>query len=263
MEGIKNFIEEYGAKEAIIGFSEIIDKRKYFSIENNMIKRKEMNVALIAVALLENNIDLVIEGFQKSIDKKERQVIMKIDRMSNVSIEDLEEILFKLLYKNSFEHSLKYGKELYFRDSEKFYDLISKFALMDNMDLRKPLLVSAFKKLEMKNDEIIYLLMSYLTKARSDYFYFENLVEKEINRKEIKTRIKILGEKLKTQEGLNLLQYLNLVEEKEGILTDRFYSIIELKLEKIEKEKIEKLKENKLDNIEEGLIEYFLSNIIL
>lgn len=255
VEGIKSFIEEYGVKEALVSLGEIMDKRSYFSIVDYEIKRKKLNLALPVAAFFPENIDLISKSIEESIDRVERQIILKIDRMSNLTLEKLEENLFKLLYKNSFEHSLKYGKELFLRDKKRFFKVISKFALMENPKLRKPMLVSAFEKLDIDADEILYLLFSYLTKAKSDFSIFEEVTMSEKTSEEIKNMLLQEKDRFYSEEGLNLLQYLYLLE-KQDEQNKAFYGVLENQIEKLKNSK------NKIENnIEKSIVEFYIKEL--
>ncbi|MGL4534148.1 MAG: hypothetical protein ACRC0V_09095 [Fusobacteriaceae bacterium] len=254
-EGIKSFIEEYGIKDSLVSLAEIMDKRSYFAIEDYEIKRKMMNLALPAAAFFPEDIDLVSKAMEDSVDRAERQIILKIDRMSNLSLEKLEENFFKLLYKNNFEHSLKYGNELFLRDKSKFFKVAYKFAFMDNPKLRKPMLVAAFEKLDMEEDEIIYLLISYLTKARSDFSIYESATTGEKTLEELKAVVLSLKEKLYTVEGLDLIQYLHALEnypEK----NKKFYEVLENRIEFMKKS------DNKIvSSVEKAILEFYIKEL--
>ncbi|MGL6063982.1 MAG: hypothetical protein ACRC0S_02750 [Fusobacteriaceae bacterium] len=247
---IESYIDGYGLIECLKGFAELLDKRSYFSIEKYEIKRKKMNLALPVAAFLSENKDLTILAIEQSINSKERQIIPKMNRMSNLILEKLEENLFKLLVKNNFEFSLKYGKELFLRDRNLFKSVISKYVLLDNIDSLKSLMILSFFKLESKDDEFIFLLISYLTKYRADYSQYENLDENEENLKveDIFKKIKEKKSDLYSRKGLAILSYFNLILESEEI-NPKCLIILSNNIEKLSSNK------NSCDGVESLLIE--------
>lgn len=267
-EGIKNYIEEYGIIEALKGFAEVIDKRSYYNVKGYEVNRKKLNIVLPAVAFINDNDDLIVDAFYKSIDCKERQIIPKIERMSNTTIEKLEEKLEKLIVKGSFEFSLRYAKELILRDEKRFYKLITKLALFDAVDLKKALLVLSLKKINKKDDEFIFLLMSYINKAKSDYSEYEKVLEKmkkeninylDYNQGKLNLlfeNIEILLKNglLENCMGLNIVSYLCLMIEMEEE-KEIFIEIINQKIKEL-KNSLEKT--NKLDDCEKEILKKLL-----
>lgn len=217
--GLKKYIDEYGVEESLKGFAELLDKRVYFSINGFNICRKELNLAIPAIAFLKDE-ELLLEAIHSSIDPVERQHIDKINRLSNVSVEKLVEKLERLLVKDSLEHTLRYAKELLYKDKDAFYKVLSKFALLDSINSRKALLVSAFKKIDRKDDEIIFLLISYMTKARADYSDLEKKICENDSNLELNFDSLLLNlrkqlseskDKLQCKLGLNIFAYVNLL----------------------------------------------------
>lgn len=217
-DGLKKYMDEYGVVDTLKGVAELLDKRVYFSVKGFNIDRKEMNLAIPAVAFSQNE-ELMLNTIHSCISPIERQHIDKIDRMSNLTVEKLAEKLEKLLIKDSLEHTMRYAKELLYRDENRFYTVLSKFALLDSMKSRKALLVSAFRKIGRKDDELIFLLISYMVKARADYSDIEknkNLFS-ELSYEELMLNIKNKLNELKEIEqykvGLDIVSYLNLIVE--------------------------------------------------
>lgn len=256
-KSILEYMEEYGgAAEALRGFSEVVDKRSYFSVKDFEIKRKEMNLALPAAGFFPERKELVAEAIEKSIDFREKQIIGKIERLSNLDLKKLKETYEKLLYKNSFEYILRYAKELLLRDEKEFYRITYRFVLSDNMKLLKPLMLLGFEKIGKRDDEFIILLMAYLTKARSDYSYLENISKGETwhSYEYLKGHLKELSEKLDSRKGLEILSYCSAMEkygiseEEKQIVSVLSQAVEELKsaeaqpLDRIEKVILEKLK---------------------
>ncbi|MGL5123901.1 MAG: hypothetical protein ACRC6K_07060 [Fusobacteriaceae bacterium] len=247
---IESYIDGYGLIECLKGFAELLDKRSYFTIEKNEIKRKKMNLALPVAAFLNESKALTILAIEQSINSKERQIIPKINRMSNLSLEKLEENLFKLLIKNNFEFSLKYGKELFLRDKNLFKFVISKYALLDNINSLKSLMILAFFKLDTKDDEFIFLLISYLTRYRADYSQYEILDknEEDLSIEDIYKKIKEKKNEFYSRKGLAILSYFNLILELEE-KNPRFLTILNNNIEKLSNNK------NNCNEVESLLIE--------
>lgn len=256
---IESYIDGYGLIECLKGFAEMLDKRSYFSIENDEIKRKNLNLALPIAAFLGDNKNLTILAIEKSIDSRERQIIPKMNRMSNITVEKLQENLFKLLVKNNFEFSLKYGKELFLRDKKLFNSIISKYILLDNIDSLKSLMALSFFKLDEKDDEFVFLLISYLSKYRSDYSEYENLIEinEELSSKDILEKIIKKKEFMYSRKGLAILSYFNLILESEE-KNPKFLKILTDKIDKLTNNKNICSDENLLI---ENLVDFFIKKL--
>lgn len=259
-KSILEYIEEYGgAAEALKGFCEVVDKRSYFSVKEFDVIRKNMNLAFPAAGLLSGKVELVAEAIEGSIDFREKQIISKIDRMSNMDLKRVEETYEKLLYKNSFEYILKYAKELLLRDSKSFYKITYRFVLSDNMRLLKPLMLLSFEKMKRTDDEFIILLMSYLTKARSDYSCLENENYGETwhSFEFVKEQLKNVKELLESKEGLGILSYCLAMERYEISEEDK-------KIVSILHNAIQKLKDGKteLENrVEKALVSKLIEEL--
>ncbi|MGL5964105.1 MAG: hypothetical protein ACRCZ2_06890 [Fusobacteriaceae bacterium] len=237
-ENIVQYIKEYGGSEdALRGFSEVLDKRSYFTVKNFEIFRKKINMALPAVAYLKDAV-LIAQALEESIDFKERQIIEKIDRLSNMDLKRVKETYEKLLYKNSFEYILRYGKELLLRSPEDFYSITYRFVLSDNPKLLKPLMLLSFEKIGRYEDEFIILLLSYLTKSRSDFSYMDKkiVVQQIFTSQDIFNSLDSCKEKVKSVEGLSFISYLKVVEKielKEKKIDARLAGLIEIHLNEL------------------------------
>lgn len=262
-ESIIEYIKNYGgAEEALKSFSEVLDNRSYFTVKNFEIFRKKMNMALPAVAYLKET-NSIAQALEESIDFRERQIIEKIDRLSNMELKRVKETYEKLLYKNSFEYILRYGKELLLRSPKDFFHITYKFVLSDNPRLLKPLMLLSFEKIGRYEDEFIILLLSYLTKNRSDFSYLEKkLVGKNVsNREEIFNYIEKKEEKIESLEGLAFVSYIRAVKRFELTvageeLPGKLNSLMEIHLEEL-KESSSKIM---LSQIEKEILEALQKN---
>lgn len=239
-ENIVQYMKEYGgAEEALKGFSEVLDKRSYFTVKNFQIFRKKMNMAIPAVAYLQD-LDLIAQAIEESADFRERQIIEKIDRLSNMELKRVKETYEKLLYKNSFEYILRYGKELLLRSTKDFFQITYKFVLSDNPELLKPLMLLSFEKIGRYEDEFIILLLSYLTKSRSDFSYMDKIIsgEREFSRDEISKYMEKTEEKIDSLEGLAFVSYVKAAEKveiEEREINSRLDALIGIHLEELKK----------------------------
>lgn len=297
-DGIEEYIKEYGIGESIKAFAELMDKRVYFAIKGFNVTRKKMNMAIPAAAYIDfkgEKKSLLIEAFQESIDAVERQHISKIDRLSNLTVEKLVEKLEKIMWKDSTEHALRYAKELLLRDEDAFYKLMGKFALLDDISSGKALFLSAFKKLARKDDEIIFLLISYMIKARGDYSNYERVLQSSLlgndsnkiceteNLQDLKTTVlkKVetfskeykTSEVFKTRDFFNLITYLDLLLKVENLYKKEeiniIYQIISINIQKNFENKLNfkceanssKLVSEKLTPVEETILSEILLHI--
>lgn len=273
--GLKKYIDEYGVEESLKGFAELLDKRVYFSINGFNVCRKELNLAIPAIAFLEDE-ELVLEAIHNSIDPVERQHIDKINRLSNVSVEKLVEKLERLLVKDSLEHTLRYAKELLYKDKDAFYRVLSKYALLDSINSRKTLLVSAFKKIDRKDDEIIFLLISYMAKARADYSDLEKKISENGSNQELefdsllsdlRKQLSETKDKLQCKLGLNIVSYVNLLSDviecdSSKINKEDYKIFVQIIMDKLSILKDIKLEDRKtLSEVEKGILSTLILNL--
>lgn len=212
--------------ENLLKNAELLDKRAYFTVDiDGNIKRKSMNFSMAAVAFLKDEelINKIIEG---ELSKSERFQMKKIDRLSNLTIEALKSNLMKLVINGNLEFGKKYGKELYLRDKNKFFQTLGNIALMDNMDFYKPLMVLSMEKLleEKYNEEILYLGLSYLCKQRCDLHIFENINEEDMNKEEVL-------ENARKSQNLKIVAYGKLLEKYTFKNEKKYLNILNKKLE--------------------------------
>lgn len=269
-DGLKRYMDEYGVVDTLKGVAELLDKRVYFSVNGFNIDRKELNLALPAVAFSKND-ELMLDTIHSCISPIERQHIDKIDRMSNLTVEKLAEKLEKLLIKDSLEHTMRYAKELLYRDENRFYTVLAKFALLDSIKSRKALLLSAFRKIGRKDDELIFLLISYMVKARADY----SDIEKSKNRLsdlsydnlmlDLKNGLNDSKERVQCKLGLDIVSYLNLIIETVEIDTsnkEEYKIFIQILLNSLNllNEKRDEIIE-KSSEIEKEILQTLISNL--
>ena len=186
--------------------AEDLDKRAYFTINSQgEIKTKEMNYAIPLVAFCKEE-EFVKEKLPKLADKIERTKIDKIERFSNKTVEELKDKFYKLLANGSLDFAKRYAKELFLKDSEEFYRAIYHFALMDSIKNMKPLMAISMKELlgENYNEKVMYLVVAYLTKKKSNFYQYENAIPYE-------GTVEMLKEKLlKNQESIQTKEFLQI-----------------------------------------------------
>ncbi|MCJ8343163.1 MAG: hypothetical protein MJH09_10020 [Cetobacterium sp.] len=212
--------------ENLLKNAELLDKRAYFTVDiDGNIKRKSMNFSMAAVAFLKDE-ELINKIIKGELSKSERFQMKKIDRLSNLTIEALKSNLMKLVINGNLEFGKKYGKELYLRDKNKFFQTLGNIALMDNMDFYKPLMVLSMEKLleEKYNEEILYLGLSYLCKQRCDLYIFENIDEENMNKEEIL-------ENARKSQNLKIVSYGKLLEKYTFKNEKKYLNILKKKLE--------------------------------
>ena len=214
-EELKSLLEEYGKVEVLSSCAQFLDKRAYVTIDiTGNIKRKKGNLTLPIFAFL-NDTTLLNEEIFNSSALRERQNIDKIERFSSLDIEKVKSNFIKTLFNGNLEFSKKYGKELFLRDRESFFELVANFASIGNNSM-KPLMVLALDKLMIEYDEnIFYLFISYMTKYRDNTDFYENSSEDFIELGEIKEKLKNNPQLLNSLEGLGLLTSLKVVEKFE------------------------------------------------
>lgn len=246
-----NFLNEYGKIETLARCAQFLNKRAYVTIDKNgNIKRKKESIILPLVAFF-NDTDILIEEFFHSCDIKERQVLDKIERYSNLNIEKIKLNYIKTLFNGNLEFSKRYGKELFLRSKDEFFKISSNFALIGDDNI-KPLMVLGLRKL-MKdyNENIFYLFIQYMTKYRDNTSIYENTPEYEGNIDELNHLLFSNKKLLDSFEGLQILSSLRLIEDVD--ITNRKKFLGKIKYT-IENKKIY----TKLRNTEKKLLEIFL-----
>lgn len=174
---IETMIEEQGKYQVLSYFAPFYDRRTYFRIDDlGNIYIKEYNPILILFAFSDNKKKLA-EYLLRYSYPEEKQNLKKIDRNSNLSIETLRKNLIKTMLSGSLNFSKTFAKELYLKSEKDFFEVLYTFSLMGNPNNLKLFFVYALEKIfkEFKyDDNILYIVISYLTKVRDEYSIYIN-----------------------------------------------------------------------------------------
>ena len=248
-----SLLEESGKVKTLSAFAPVLDKRAYFTInESGELKRKNNNLIIPFFAYCNDN-ELLAENIFEKADLKERCKIGKVNRFSNVDEKKLKENLLKTLTNGGLEFSLKYGKELFLRNRDEFFKTVLLFSLMGDLKSLKPLVVLSFKKL-MENQEydenLFYLLISFLTKYRDNFYFYENAEIEEDNSFNLKEFLLANENILNSREGLGAISSLKALEELEKNYQNKF-------IQKIKNELITLKKVTSLNSTEKYLLSIF------
>lgn len=238
---MEKILLESGRGEVISFCSEVLDKRAYFTVDvNGKIKRKKLNYIIPAAVFMESDADF-INYTAENLDFAEKIKIEKIQRMTNAETSYLKKNIFKLLAKGEYNFALSYCKELYMRDKDDFFKMVSQFAMMDNISFEKPLVVYSLKKYFEKfgySDEVLYLAVSYLGKMRADFHDYEAETTEESNSSFSKENLKEILKKdinrYKTRVGFGILAYSAVLLSNDYENEKIFLSLIEKKIKLFE-----------------------------
>lgn len=250
---IFSLLNENGKINTLSTFAPFLDKRSYFTInKNGELKRKENNLIIPFFAYCDDKESLAQTLLEK-IDLKEREKIGKINRFSNIDEKKLKENFFKTLTNGGLEFSLKYGKELFLRNKDEFFKTALFFSLMGDLKSLKPLVVLAFKKLmnnQEYNENLLYLVISFLTKYRDNFYFYEitETLEKEYDIKDFLTNNENI---LNSKEGLGALSSLVAIKELEIDQQNKF-------IHKINNELTSLKNLTPLNSTEKYLLSFFL-----
>lgn len=209
-------INSYGKVKTLSSFAEVLDKRAYLTIDKEgNLKRKSANMALPIFAFFDDHKTL-IQGIFDSANLKERQILDKIDRFSNVDMDKIKDNLIKTIFNGNLDFAKKYGKELFLRDREAFYNLLATFVTIGNSDSLKGLFLISYEKL-MENIEydgnIFFLFMAYITKFRDNTSAYETCENGKYSAKDLKKQLADNKDLLYSKLGLGILTNLYLVEK--------------------------------------------------
>lgn len=240
---VEEFVENFKTKsiyeilEATIEFN---NYRNYYNIDKmGIVKTKSSNESLIKLTLIGN--EFLSDYFQKGLFITEKRKIHKIDRLSDFTVEHLEQNLYKVFFNRDINIAYRYVKEFILKDKEFFIKKLSHFILLNDLNSNKSLIALAFiKALENVNkkniDSVIYSYLPYIVT-------FPSIIENNEN-----LQIKIYDiENL----DLNALAYLNLIkfayEDYNKIYFGKLSKYIECKKNSFtnDKELFERLCENK------------------
>ncbi len=244
-------LENFTKTEVLSECAQYLDKRAYITIDTlGSIKRKKGSLALPVFAFLNDN-EILAQEILSSSDIRERQNFDKIDRFSSLDIDKVKINFIKTLFNGNLEFSKKYGKELFLRDTNEFYRVVSNFSLIGSKSI-KPLMVLALKKLMTTYDEnIFHLFISYMTKNRDNTCVYEIVEELETTTEELKTLLKSNMELLNSYEGLALTSALTLIDNMQPDNKGRVLGKIKFEIENT------KLY-TPLNKVEKNLLEIFL-----
>jgi hypothetical protein len=192
----ESFYELYKERSLIDILGELRDYlnyRCYYKVGGNgEIYKKDINIHLISLVFSKekSSKEEIKEFFEKGIYFEERQKLKKIDRMSSFSFENLDKNIYKVFFNRDTSIGLRYAKEYYLRDKNKFNKKLAKYVLLDRVDSKKALVLIAMFKLlkEVKNDRdldtVLHIFLSYIINYPSvleeDDVSFENKVEKDL-----------------------------------------------------------------------------------
>lgn len=234
---ITEMIEKEGKFKTLSSFSQILDKRAYVTIDTlGNIKRKNGSMALPMFAFFDES-SVLADVILKYSDLKERQIIDKIERFSNTDTKKVRENLVKTIFNGNLDFAKKYGKELFMRDRNDFYNLIATFVVIGNSSSLKSLFLLAFKKI-MENMEydgnIFFLFISFITKYRDNTSYYEACNNDNYTVETIKNLLKENENVLNSTLGLGILCNLNIIENFDIPNKDKVLSKIAFEIKSYE-----------------------------
>lgn len=246
-----SLLDEFGKIEVLSESAQFLDKRAYITIDIlGNLKRKRGNLTLPIFAFLDGS-KILVEEILTSADIKERQNFDKIDRFSSLDIEKVKINFIKTLFNGNIEFSKKYGKELFLRDRDNFYKIVSNFALIGSGSV-KPLMVLSLKKLMKEyNENIFHLFIAFMTKNRDNTCIYEGVQDCNLTTKELKESLKSHTELLNSYEGLGILSSLTLLDNIEVDNRNRVLGKLKFEIENTKSY-------TPLSEIEKNLLEIFL-----
>lgn len=219
-------------------FSEFINKRSYFTIdENGVIKRKVMNFALPLLSALKDNPENTENVIRILVDKlcepAEKIKLKKIDRMSNKPMVSLIKNYYKLLANSNDIFSVKYSKELMLRDKSQFLKLLFSYVLMEDISSQKQIMAYSLENFLAGDfgkddlDKVLQVALLYISSKKSSFGCYENSSRSSITKKELAEKIIENISKLKSPEGLNLLIYIYILNKYDYKNEDKFIFMAE------------------------------------
>ena len=176
-------IKEKGKFNILSEYANFYDRRTYFKVnENGDIFPKTYNPITLLYLFCDDEKKLADYLFKYSY-AEEKQNIKKIDRASNLDIENLKKNLMKTLTNSHLDFSKIFAKELFLRDKKAFFELMYNFSFMGNPKDLKVLFVYTLEEIfnQINYDEnIFYTIIAYLTKFRDDYSIYMNSTDETI-----------------------------------------------------------------------------------
>ena len=184
LEKAIELIKEKGKFTILSEYSSFFDMRTYFKVnENGDINQKSYNPITLLYLFCDNEKNLAEYLFKYSYPE-EKQNIKKIDRASNLDIETLKKNLMKTLVNSHLDFSKTFAKELFLRDKKAFFETMYNFSLMGNPKDLKLFFVYALEEIFSiinYDENILYIIIAYLTKFRDDYSIYMEVDENNLN----------------------------------------------------------------------------------
>lgn len=234
----ESFYREFQNKDLIKFLGELrnyLNYRSYYKINSDgTIKEKNINLYLIKLVLSKDNMskENLKEFFENGILFGENQKLKKINRLSNLSVEELDKNLYKLYHNRDLPCSLRYTKEYFLKDKEGLKKKLVKYILMDRVQSKKALVLIAMFELmdHIKDDEdldtVLHLFLNYIVKYPSVFHWDKiegNLKEMDIYALAYKKVIDFSGEINKFEIKLNSYRVHN---NNISNLDDFFYNYL-------------------------------------
>ena len=184
LEKAIELIKEKGKFTILSEYSSFFDMRTYFKVnEDGDIFQKSYNPITLLYLFYDDEKNLAEYLFKYSYPE-EKQNIKKIDRASNLDIETLKKNLMKTLVNSHLDFSKTFAKELFLRDKKAFFETMYNFSLMGNPKDLKLFFVYALEEIFSiinYDENIFYIIITYLTKFRDDYSIYMEVDENNLN----------------------------------------------------------------------------------
>ena len=183
LEKAIELIKEKGKFTVLSEYSAFFDMRTYFKVnEDGDIFQKSYNPITLLYLFCDDKENLAEYLFKYSYPE-EKQNIKKIDRATNLDIETLKKNLMKTLVNSHLDFSKTFAKELFLRDKKSFFETAYNFSLMGNPKDLKLFFVYALEEIFSiinYDENIFYIIITYLTKFRDDYSVYMNSTDETI-----------------------------------------------------------------------------------
>ncbi|MGF6905530.1 hypothetical protein [Fusobacterium sp. PH5-44] len=238
---LENF-EKIGIINTLSIFAEVLDRRSYFNLtDNGIINIKNINYAIPLFAFTDDK-KYLSQILLELSDIRERTKFKKINRHSNISMDKIKKNFMKTLANGTLEFSKEYGKEIFLRDEKAFFNIISIFSLSGNLKSLKSLMVISFislvEKFGKKNitDEVLYLVISFLTKYRDNFYDLNKFIEKKQENLDIDILYNDITNNIdlmKSKRGLELLSYLLLIKKSNLENKELYINIVKYEIENL------------------------------
>lgn len=190
-QGIDSF------SEFIIEYKNQFEKRKYFSIDDDFkINFKKPSYILELVYIYFKNENIEKTEIEEAIKDEFLDVFKakdkKINRLSKIEKNKLSESFFRAILNKDSVHSIKLGNELFYKDSEKLFEIMYNFSLIsaDGNKLIKTFFAEKmleeigkkYKKYSEKDEfveQILRNVINYFVKSDSKFINFDDSNVKE------------------------------------------------------------------------------------